>query len=135
MDAMEIYSGSTGINSEKLGMLNLHMGNQWIYRELKKIEKRKQRTRVHIRIPNQHKYEEWKWDGERLHPHPAYNEHLLFPRRCFLECEFLLYSPNNPDRWVFFSHLSLSVLVGFHYYLLPLYSEFHLQFLLHGSCK
>lgn len=31
MATVGIYSGSIGINSGKLGMLNLHMGNQWIY--------------------------------------------------------------------------------------------------------
>lgn len=32
-----------------------------IYKDLKKIEKRKQRTLVHIKILNQHKYKEWHW--------------------------------------------------------------------------
>ena len=64
MAAMEIYSDSTGINSGKLGC--------WIWIFIWEINGSvegwgSKRQEWIYRIPNQHKYEEWNWDGERLY--------------------------------------------------------------------
>lgn len=73
MTAVGIYSGSIGTNSGKLGMLNLHREMSGsIYKKLKKIEKRRQRTMVHVKIRNRHKCEERVWDGERAQLHLAH---------------------------------------------------------------
>ena len=64
------------------------MGNQWIYRELRKIEKRKQKTWINMKDSKSAQIWRMNWDGERLYLHLVYCDDFLIPKRYILGYEF-----------------------------------------------